>query len=805
MKACLAIFALMLGAHAAQAQVPAAAPGAIAGTIRSSEGQPLGSAAVTIRLAGDSAVVAGALAAADGRFRIAGLPFGIYSVRISHVGHASVTVDEVVLTGTAPARDVGTVALAVAAVELEGVDAAAVRAPVVLEADRTVYNTREMAAVDGGSAADVLRNIDELEVDTNGNVAMRGNQSVAVHINGRPAPMRGDQLADFLRQMPGKSIARVEVMPNPSARHDPEGMGGIVNIVLRDDVQLGISGSLALNANSQGNRGTNARIAVQHGGFTFFGGGSGSVGDFRNSFFELRQNLVATPSTFYEQEGSDAQDNTMLFGDFSAEYKAGERTTIWANGYASTHGHDSQLAGQYGLYDVSNTYLDRFSRATVNDNGHSFVDVGIGLKHQIAPQRHELTVDLRRNTNNHFSNIESLKHLLMEDAASPDELTTSRSDEDFGTLTLRADYIRPWGAKGDLSAGLSLSARDTENGLYEEVFGNAISAEPAVIRANDFRHSEALRALYFTATQAFGDFRVQAGVRGEFAGTHFTLAESGSRFENDYNSIFPNVNLSYSIDEARTVRLGYSKRVGRPPIHFLSPNQPIIDPLTRFVGNPALGPNYTHTVNGDFSWIGTRGTLRIAPYFRKTVDNWDQIRTLDDDGVLTSTWENIASVQQIGTNFTLSKPASSAFSGSLNFSVFHNRNDATNIHADFDRSSLRWSAGSNLALKVTDALNMTGNVNYMSARDMPQGRIDAMINSSVGVRQYLFDRKALLNLFINDPFDVHRFRMESSDRRYVQLTRNTPKLRSANLSITYNFGRMPQQQSRRDTENTPGG
>ncbi|HEY0305374.1 MAG TPA: carboxypeptidase regulatory-like domain-containing protein, partial [Longimicrobiales bacterium] len=225
-----ALLTIFLFTSAAAAQQK---PGRIGGIVLSADGQPLTSAAITIRSASDSAVAGGGMTTRDGRFRIEGLAFGRYLVRITHIGFKPHNVVNIELTAAEPGVELGQMKLAVAAVELQAVEATAAKSPVVVEADRTIHDTKDMVASKGGKAIDVLRNVPELEVDMNGKVTMRGNQSVEIHINGRKAPLRGDALTNYLQQMPGERISKVEVIPNPSAKHDPEGMGGIVNIVMK--------------------------------------------------------------------------------------------------------------------------------------------------------------------------------------------------------------------------------------------------------------------------------------------------------------------------------------------------------------------------------------------------------------------------------------------------------------------------------------------------------------------------------------------------------------------------------------------
>ena len=790
----------LAGPLAAQAKVRPAGGGRISGNVTGPDGRPLAAAAVTLRAAADSALVTGAIADAEGRFQITGLPAGGYDLRVSLIGHVAtnrqvtLAADEVVALGA--------IRLEVLPVQINGVEAAAERAPVVLAPDRTVYDVKEMPAADGGSAADVLRHVNELEVDFNGRVTMRGDQAVAIYINGRAAPMKGDQLQDFLKQMPGKAIARVEVIPNPSAKYDPEGMGGIVNIVLRDDARLGLSGSLGTNANTNGAMGVNGRLAFQQGRLTLFAGASGSLSEGRNVSSDLRQLLLPEPGNFYEQNARNVHDNVVAFGDFSVEYKLAGGTTAWTNGYGSVHEHDRDATTRTGVYSTPDQFLDQYTRRMSTATPHAFLDLGAGLKHQIAANRHELTVDLRRTVNDSRQTSEAVR-IESLDPALLGETIESGSTELASTWTLRGDYTRPLGGKGELSGGVHLSDRTIDEDAFRRA-SDASASRPEPGSDDRFAYDERVSAGYVNVSQTRGKLALQAGLRAEIADTEFDAGRIDERFANAYASVFPSFNIAYELDEARSFRLGYSKRVGRPPTHLLKPSIFTDDPTVRMEGNPHLGPNYTHTVNGQFSWVGSHGTMRIAPYFRRTSDQWEQIRTMEEGGIVAIRWLNTAAIRQIGSAFTLSKPASSRFGGSLSAALYHNTTDAENVSAGLRRSGMRWSAGGTVTLKLQASTVATTNLNYMARRDTPQGTMGGAVMSSVGLRHQLLAGKATLNIFVNDPLGMHRFRMDARDPTFVQLSRTTPRMRMAQVSFTWTFGKAPKQQSRRATEDGAG-
>ena len=171
-----------------------------------------------MRGAADSAVVAHAATAADGRFVLDGVGAGRYLLRLSLLGRTPYLRRDVVVSDRAPSLDLGAIALAVAAVPVPGAEVTTARSTVVVAPDRNVYLTRDMPAAGAGSTTDLLRTVPELDVDVDGHVSLRGSAGVNIQINGRASPMKGEALTTFLRQLPANRIERVEVIANPSDR-----------------------------------------------------------------------------------------------------------------------------------------------------------------------------------------------------------------------------------------------------------------------------------------------------------------------------------------------------------------------------------------------------------------------------------------------------------------------------------------------------------------------------------------------------------------------------------------------------------
>jgi len=803
---CLA--AAPLAAQHAAWQTRETGPGRVTGAVVNETGAPVVAASVSLLAASDTAgtaPLAQTLTSEAGRFRLDSIPLGRYRLRVTSIGYAPFTTDEIVLTASAPAADVGSLRLTSEAIALAGIEATAERAPVVLEADRTIYDTKQTTAA-AGNATDVLRSIPELEVDVNGNVTLRGGQAVAIHLNGRPAPLKGEALTNFLQQLPGDRIVRVEVVPNPSAKHDPEGGGGIVNIVLGENADLGLSGSLSANMSSRMRRGLSGRLNYQRGRLTLFSGASLSFSDNEFDTYDLRQNLLVNPVTLIEQRGSSDDDDLFNMFDLTAELRVGERGTLWASAWGYASGADRRGITAYRIGTDLEAAHEHYERETVGEYGFGSRDIGIGFKQVFQPQRHELTVDLRQTQFGNDAESRLLRHWRIADGAPvdrPSDLTLQDDDSENTDTYLQADYVRPLGAQGKLEVGARLSFRRQEDDALVRVFESSDAADPLETTRSGFRYDETFRSAYATVNRSFGKLGVQLGLRAELASTEFTVARTGERFENDYNSIFPSANISYDLGGGRTIRFSYSKRIGRPWPFILNPDVPSTDSLNRYVGNPEIRPNYTHSFGLDLSWIGSHGTLRLAPYYRHTVDQWDRIRYVDSLGVSTLTWANVAAIRTYGTTLTASLRPTGRISGSVSLNGYVEDRDAGNLSSEFSRKAFLWSANGNASVKLTDALSAQANMHYMPPREVIQGRMSGMLFSSLGFRRQLWGNRGYVNLFMNDPFGVYRFRFETRDKTHAQLSRSSFPMRQATLSVTLNFGKPPEQKSRRPMTEEP--
>ncbi|MGH7616059.1 MAG: TonB-dependent receptor plug domain-containing protein, partial [Gemmatimonadaceae bacterium] len=263
--------------------------------------------------------------------------------------------------------DVGTVRLVAAALELQSVAVTEKRSDVQLAPDRNTYVVRDMPAAKGGTALDVLRTVPGVDVDIDNLVSLRGNSEVTIQINGRPSALKPAQVGDFLAQLPADMVDKVEIISNPSARDDPTGVAGIINILLKQEADAGTHGGATVSAGTtqQGNAGINA--GYDHKGLSLYGS-YGFLRDRRpRSEALFRENEYDTPLTYLDEFSTRLQVRQIHTVTGSADYQLTGRDDLSLEMLASTRHDDENFDFAYRALDASRALsglTDRLSAGT---------------------------------------------------------------------------------------------------------------------------------------------------------------------------------------------------------------------------------------------------------------------------------------------------------------------------------------------------------------------------------------------------------------------------------------------------------
>jgi ferric enterobactin receptor len=791
------------------AQPPAAGPGEIRGTVVDAESSaPVGTASVEVWSAADSALVAGAIARADGSFRIQGLRPGTYYLRVSMMGYGPQRTGQLTIAAASPRANAGSIGLTRRAVVLETIGVEAERPAIAIAPDRNSYSTRDVAPA-ATTATEVLESVPSVQVDADGKVSLRGNENVVVQINGRPSPIRGEQLAGYLRQLPANTLDRVEVIPNPSARHDPEGMAGIINIVLKQNVDLGLSGGLTLAASTADRYTGSGNLGYQQGPATWFMSYGFSTDDRDQLGVNDRTRLGTgrTPLSYSEQDISGAQGNGGHNFNGTLDYRLGERDVLSNALMLNLRDATDDALSAYTELDGTRVLLDAYQRVRDSRTDNWMADYNLAWKRTIEPRTHELSAEVRANANNEDDRTSLWRQTTAGGTLSDAEI--HETDVRSYQLTGQVDYTRGLAERTKLETGYKGNARWTDRDftVMEDAVGSGVFGRSDLSNALQF--DETVNAVYGVLSHGTGPLELQGGLRAEYATREFSLANTGESFPHDYVSFFPSALASYNLSDQTQVKLSYSRRIRRPGTQELNPFPAFFDLQNVFVGNPQLNPEYTDAIELGLQHSGQMGSVQLSPFYRRTTDVIRFIINTDDvvagREVTSISFRNLDTGSSWGADLNGTLRMGQRFNGLAAFNVFKMVTEGSSGESAVSTDAVTWSARFNGTYNFSPRTSLTGMYFYRAPMQVEGGRFDAMSFANVALRQKLYGERMSVTVRLSDPFNTQRFRVRAGDDNLIQLTERTFTSRAVHLSVQYNFGRPPRVRQPRQDEQPSGG
>lgn len=802
--------ALLCAIGTAGAQVRGAMPPQTAGSaeihgrlIDSTSGQPVGSGSVAVRRAGDSAFVSGALPKEDGSFRVDGLRPGRYTLRVRAIGYAPFIKNDISITADHPAVDVGTIGLKVVATKLEATQTTAEREDVVLAPDRTTYSVKNMPAASGGTAIDVLRNIPLVEVDGTNNVSLRGNANVVIQINGRTTPLKGDQLAAFLAQLPAGTVKNIEVATNPSAKDDPEGTAGIINIVLNQEAELGLSGGLSAGTSSTGTMNSSGNIGAQRGKLTVFGSGS-IYADRRATSGEISRTYLTIPIPAFTQTAlAGHQSPVSGGGSFRSEFRFTPRTSLSFDSYMFGGRFGGNTESAYSDLDATHSVIGSFDQFQSQISRNNSADFDFTFRHVTDKQQPIFSSELEYAKGSGTSDMDLSGTVLQSDPATPTAIPTEHdhTTNKYPYLNWKTDYTKQFGAATKFETGVKGTHR-TQSSDFDAAYLDASTKDfiPDATRRTAYDYQEDIGAGYALLSNRLANWQTQAGLRLEDAATYLNLRVAGQQYDRRYASAYPSAIATYNFTPLRSARISYSRRVSRPNPYQLSPVEYRSDTRNVFRGNPALRAEYTDAVEAAYQETRSWGTIQLNPYIRSTSHAVRNIQFVDSTGVSVSTFDNIASNMTEGADLNIN-----AHHGPLQLggggSVYHYSSDASNLSnlsGNFSTNTVSWSVRTNATWKISPLSDAQVFAFYRAPFKTEGTSQIASVSMNLAWRYKVWGDKGNIAVRVSDPFKLQKFGYRSANGSVIETSERFFGTRAVFLTITKNFGQaiklQPKQQ-----------
>lgn len=785
--------------------------GSVAGSVTDSvSGSAVEFAAVSLLLQRNDSLVSGGITDAKGHFFIEAVRPGLYTVRIDFMGYNTRRVPDVRVSPKEPRASTGKVALAPSSVALDAVEIEAERSFVTNAIDKKTYDVGQNAVSDGGSATDVLQNVPSVDVDIDGNVSLRGSDNVTILIDGKPSGLTGASRQAVLEQIPASSIERIEVITNPGARYDPDGMSGIINVVLKKNRAKGANGSVRVNAGNRNKYNAAIDLNYRTRKFNVFAGYS------INRDQRWREGITDRTTTF-ANDSSTVLDQYSYIDNIRLSHvlKGGidlflnQRNTFSVSGNYNPSGSRSDGSVRYRVFDDELLLVQHYTRFTDSEDERSAYDLNIGWDRTFRQEGRTLGVSLRQSEG---SERDANRYEEVSAISTPqDELVLQHTDVTDGSTMLIAqlDYVHPVNESFKFETGYKTTFRQLETDFYSESWNAAADAlRPDTLLNNVFAYDEAIHALYGIVGGKMGKLEYQVGLRAEQAYTTANQRTTNEVFELDYFNLFPSAHVAKKLPNNQEVRVSYSRRINRPNNRWLNPFPDLTDPLNIRQGNPQLRPEYIDNYEVSYARYWEKGhSLTGAAYYRPIYDVVRRIRRVDEEGVSITRPENLTTGINMGLEGIFTSQLRKWWNITLSVNVFRTTFDGSNIEVsggEFSNQAFSARGKLNSMMNLPHNLQLQVTARYRAPGAHTQGDIYQMFTSDVALKYTFAEKRASATLRLSDVSNTRRWKFSSEGPNYSQLGTFKRESRILFVGLSYRFGQQ-QAQRRRGRDQGAGG
>lgn len=785
----------------------------ITGSVNDASKKPQEFASVMLMKAKDSSLVKGAITDEKGQYEIEGIGSGEYFINVSIVGFKNYASKVFNYNGGDYTAE--PIQLASLDQELQTVTVTATKPMIEVKADRTVFNVENSPNATGLSALELLRKSPGIQVDKDENVLLKGKSNVLVYINGKPSQMSGRDLAAFLKGLNSADIEAIEIISNPGARFDAAGNAGIVNIRLKKNKKLGTNGNIAVGASQGITPKMDAALSLNHRGakWNLFSNYSYNYGTWNNTI--NLNNRVKLNNGQYDNLWIQQGDQNWTSDDHNfkvgADYTINSKNTVGVlfNGGVGTPSFESTSSTIIGRSELgSDKFIARDSILRASSDGNfNNKNFNYNINYRFADTMgHELNVDadygIFRNSNasflpNYYKNSDETVDLTSR-------IYRNMTGTDIDIKSLKADYEQVLNKKnpkaGKLGLGFKVSDVTTKNNFD---FYNVISNKDYLdtSRTNYFTYKESIKAVYANYNTQLGKLGIQLGLRGESTTSKGDLKTKQSREYKDvdtsYFNVFPSAAFSYQLSQKHAFNLTYRYSLDRPSYQDLNPFENRLDELTYEKGNTRLRPQYTHTAELGYTFMGF-ATLSVN--YAKTKDFFTQYTDKDVRNGLTSffiTKANLADRESYGLSLGSPLPIKKWWNGYLN--AWWNRNtikanlgEGKNVDITADGGGFYMQQSFSLPKSWT--IEADGFYNFGGLwGNLVSGKQGVM---NVGVSKKFWDGDATIKLSFSDVFKTARWNGYTELGNLRMDLNGTWEGQQLRANFTYRFGNKNVQGAR---------
>ena len=778
----------------------------ITGRLTDSSGKlPLEYATISLFPEGSKKPADGAISDNNGNFVVKDITAGTYKLVAEFIGYKPHTLYNIRVDKDHPLTNIKDISLEAKATTMQAITISGQPKIIENKIDKMVFNAERDLTSQVGVATDILKKIPQVSVDVDGNVELAGSSSVRFLINGKPSAAFGSDISEVLQAIPANQIKSIEVITTPGAKYDAQGLGGIINIILKKNNSQGINGNLSLTGGTRTENGSfnfNARKG-KFGMNAYVSGNARLKAQSLSSSDRLTNDTSADTTVLLHQASSGNDQRSGYETGLGFDYDINDHNSLSGSVSYRNFGHKSTgLNNQIqNTKDISGDILSDIENSINSDHTFHFknVDASLDYKKTFATEDQELNLSVNTSSGHRNVTDNNYQYVLPQDS-----LVYSTKGKNPGTereSEIRLDYTQPIKKNVLLGVGGKLSLYDIA-GTSDVMKLNGIGYIKDNYLSNILDYHQKVYAVYAEMTfPVFNWFNAKIGERYERTeiNSYFSDAQQQAKTP-AYNTLVPSIFFSKKLTDNSQLKLSYTKRIERPQYWDLNPFINTSDPKNLSTGNPGLTPEIGKRYELGYTLdIDKVGSFMVNLFYRVNdhdiqpyIVYYPSYRVGDTTytDVALSTNQNIGRENNYGLNFFVSTKLFSKLDLRTN-AFFYERHTINTIDKGYDYNSFNYHLNLNADYQFSKTLLAEFFGDFRSARHEAQGTYPSFTSYSLAVRKQFWNKKASIALTASNAFRKNfdmRTKVLGSDFTINQL--RTIPFRSIGINFTWKFGRL---------------
>lgn len=666
---------------------------------------------------------------------------------------------------------------------------------VKMEIDKLTYNLEDDPEAVTSNTLDMLKKVPMVTVDGEDKIQLKGSSNYKIYLNGKPSTLlSGENAADALKSMPANSIKNIEIITEPGAKYDAEGVGGIINIITSRNTLDGYTGTIRGEASALGRFGAGGNASIKAGKFGLTANYNYRYNNSPWTDSESYRETKTGEKELVNQLGRNKRKGPFQFGSLEASYEIDTMNllTVGANLFNGnmTNKTEQDIEGLYPQNPNKNYNYRHFANS---ENSFGSTDINADYQHSTKKKDELLTVSYKYS---HSPDGSKTSTTLKDVVNYPYADWFPRKDDNEAYTdehTGQVDYTTPLFKDHTLEAGVKYILRQNVSNVDIRILDEATQQWNISPESTDFEHIQQIYSAYTSYGIKYKKFGYKAGIRAEGTTVDGKFKDTPeNNFKTDYFDVVPTATVSYAMSMAQQLRFGYNMRIQRPSIWFLNPyvNQSI--PTNISYGNPYLDSEKSHNLNLNYSMFSQKFNINVSANYTFVNNTIESYTFINEDGIYATTYDNLGKRQNIGFYLYGRWNPVPLFNITVNGGGGYVKYDAKKRELKNDGFRGNFYSNAQFNLPKDFRVNLYGG--FYSGWISLQGKGSNQYFTGVNLSKDFMKKKLTVTLTANSPFEkVMKYEMNTEDDKFKTKTISNWRSRDFSIRVSYTFGNLKGQ------------